>query len=268
MIKNRILLGILHLIVTIGFWGTLCFGVLNISFELFTKNGHANNLQVGNHHNVGYSVPFSIRISIPDSIVKYRNNNMNGTVNYHHNSTCNHDSETDSILQLPNTKKGIIRNEIRTYPNKLLVNPEFNADGYAIVKSPKFHIYLLQIGKSYLSFLFIIFIFYQLMKIFKQLLRNFSFTQNISKRVNYLGLLLISFELFTLLLTIIISSEIGAVIISSTKNNEYLDEAMHLYINPQYDFDITIFIVGLSLLILSSLLKMGNKLEQENNLTI
>ena len=267
MKKNRILLNILHFIVTIGFWGTLCFGVLNLGFDLFTKNGYAGNFQVRNHHAVGYSVPFSLRISIPDSIVKFRNNNMNGTVNYYHNFN-DHNHRTDSILQLPSTVKSVIKTEIRTYPNKLLINPEINADGFVLIKSPKLHIHLLQMGKSYLNILFLIFTFYQLMIIFKQLLRNFSFTQNISKRVNYLGLLLISFELFTLLLTIIISSEIGAVIISSTKNNEHLDEAMKLYINPQFDFDITIFIVGLSLLILSSLLKMGSKLEQENNLTI
>ena len=95
-----------------------------------------------------------------------------------------------------------------------------------------------------------------------------SFSIDLAKRVKWLGLLFVFNEIVQVIIVFFLSRNYESISINSYLNNESLKKGIDLAINPRLEFDVTIFIVGLSLLVLCMLLTKGNTIEQENELTI
>ncbi len=87
-------------------------------------------------------------------------------------------------------------------------------------------------------------------------------------RVRWLGFVITAFVFLILLLSYSLSILNSHLSIFSLKNNSTLKNSIDIQIIPYLGFNWTLFFVGLSLIILSSLLKIGSSIESENKLTI
>ena len=277
MRRNNYLIGVLHRFFTIGFWLGCVLWMFSIASEIFTENGKLGTLHTG-HYSRGFPVPVQVDISIPDSIVTYK---VDGGVirssNYHKEDLSIHDEAPWTSKNLiPDTlciEKELIKNEISIIDIKdkkqafNINSSRISTSGYVNVKSPSLFLNTVLFAKKYLIFLLWLACFYQLKKIFLQLRKRFSFTIDLAKRVKWLGLLFIMKESVQLIIVIFLSQYYGLILVDTYQDNTLL-QGINIMMNPRLDFDITIFVIGLSLVILSVLLTVGNNMEQENQLTI
>ncbi|WP_157811881.1 DUF2975 domain-containing protein [Tenacibaculum sp. SZ-18] len=123
---------------------------------------------------------------------------------------------------------------------------------------------LLYINQHY-RILITIFILYFLKGIFSILKVNLTFDNNIIRFTKLIGLLIILIEVLGLVLSFIIGRYYDLISINSETN---YNNAFNLSLNPTLEFNFSMFIVGLSLLVVSILLNKGNELQTENELTI
>jgi len=268
--KNKFLVNSLHRIANGIFWLALIFTLFTIGLDLFTNDGKVGSVSVDSHHSKGYSVPVTAKISVLDSIVSFRGENYGGSFNYSKSiSDYPHYLNKDSISKLPGVKKTISKNEIYLFSDKDLdVNLDLRVNDFIKVKSPNLLFTILQIISSYLKLIVIILIFYQLSKIFNQLNRDLSFSYGIAKGVKWMGFIFISAEIIQTAISLVYGKYFSGLHIISTKNGMSLENLINYQVNPRINFDFTFFFIGLSLLVLSSLLKMGSSIEEDNDLTI
>ncbi len=268
--KNKLLLGLLHSITNGIFWLVLIFTLFVIGTDLFTDNGKIGSVEVGSHHSKGYGIPVKVQISVPDSIVKFNGNNYSSSSTYYKNITDYTPYENqDSISRIPGVKKTVLKNEVYPFSDKdLEVNFDMRASEYIKVKSPNTFMTIVQIISTYLKLIVILSIFYFLSKIFHQLYKELSFSDGIARGVKWMGLIFMSAEVIQAGISLLFAKYFGEIHYWPTKNGLHLDSLMQYQVSPRIDFDFTFFFIGLSLLVLSALLKMGSTIEEENELTI
>ena len=105
-------------------------------------------------------------------------------------------------------------------------------------------------------------------RIFFRLKKSLSFTNNLYKEVRCLGAVFIISESLSLLFSYFLGTYYGRVGVKTVIDGKRLSDGLELSMNPRLEFDFAFFVVGLSLLVLGSLLKSGNQIQQENDLTI
>ncbi|HBY67276.1 MAG TPA: hypothetical protein DEG69_05625, partial [Flavobacteriaceae bacterium] len=98
--------------------------------------------------------------------------------------------------------------------------------------------------------------------------KEITFTPIISKNIKYIGLAFIISEIVSLLLSIYFINSYGLIQFKLPTEDRNLSQVIKYSFNPTLDFDFTFFIMGLSLLALAFLLKKGNEIKEENDLTI
>ena len=94
------------------------------------------------------------------------------------------------------------------------------------------------------------------------------FRLQLSNKVRKLGVVLTFLVFFKLLLSFIFHLYFDVITVLTSIENEIIANPTNVLIYPRLDFNLLMFIVGLSLIILSTLLKEGNRIQQENDLTI
>ena len=144
----------------------------------------------------------------------------------------------------------------------------YTFEGYIQLKSNKIWITLCQLIKSYSGLTLLIIIFFLLSKIFKSLKKKIEFNILLVRNVKFIGILLVIKSLTEVLLNYIIGSQFDIIKISSYNGDYFSEQNKIIHMNPALDFEFTTFVIGLSFLVLSYLLKHGYKLSQENELTI
>ena len=276
MRSNTYLINILHQFFAIGFWFGFALCLFTIALEVFTENGKVGALHTG-HYSRGFPVPVRIDISIPDSIVTYEaNGSVVGSSRYYKEDLgINNEAFLARKNRIPvHTKKEIIKNDMHIESRKdekdrLNINSsKVYTDGYVNVTSASVFLNTVFFVKKYLLFFLWLACFYLLKKIFFQLKKTFSFTNDLVKRVKWLGLLFVAKELIQLVIVIFIAQYYDAILVDSYSGDTLLSQAIDITMSPRLDFNITIFVIGLSFLVLSSLFQMGNHIEQENQFTI
>lgn len=277
---KKLLVSILHYISTSLF--ILCLLVLfyNFGFELFSNSSQIGNFVSSNHHSIGYSYPVNIKNSIPDSVITYSSQNSKGSIRYYRNT--NHTS--DSLFKNDSLKDRII-NDIVVYPkleeNSYQITEELKSsfpirytsnyllsEGYVRLNTDIFWIKLLLAFRAYLGIILMPSIFYILMSIFKKLKTDLNFNRTLSRKTRIIGLLLLGYQFLNTISIITLSRYINVIRIDTFLNQEFLERGLYLNITPRLNFNITILILGLSLIIISTLFKHGDKIKQENDLTI
>lgn len=266
--KNSFLQTILDYLLTFFFNISVILFIVAICFDIFTENGKIGSFSVGSHHSKGYNLPVKVRISIPDSVVSYHGENFSSTMVYNDYTKNIYSKENNyDKIKRKNCKKYKTTNEILTCLNSdhtFKLHPEFTTNGNIIGKSSDKTIFIFQIAYNYLNIVLIILILYQLMMIIKHL----SFNPKLIWRVKLLGIIILVQEIVKFVIIQFIDKYYYPIFINSYLNNIPLKNPINITINPSSNFNLTLFIVGISLLVLSKLLKQGYFLKQENELTI
>ncbi|RLJ65482.1 Protein of unknown function (DUF2975) [Lacinutrix venerupis] len=272
MKRNKILVSILHRLFTFFFWFTLLFTIYIFGFEVFTKDGHFENFVSENHHANGYSIPIKFNIDVKNPVFNnFKTINLKKGVNIYGQKW----SSRNSVYfdELPNDINDEVKNVIsfNFYGDTeyyTTTNSSFNTNGYIIGKSDNLLIKILQMFKAYSGLIMLVLVFYFLKKIFYLIKQKYSFTSFLYHNVKWLGLILIIGEVLDLIVTYVLGSYYGSISVETFIDGKSFYDGINLTMNPRLEFDFTLFLVGLSLLVLTSLLKSANILQQENELTI
>ncbi len=274
--KSNILVSLLYYFFKILFGLSVLALTWSIASEIFTSDGKFNNFFVDNHHAIGYSFPVTVQTKFPDSIVTY----ASGSHTYYKGQgvilpdKINQDSLKDKIVNnvkiWPYPKPNSLITSTGPKPNlKILVNnSNIISDGYIIVNAKEFWVKALLFTQVYVSHISLIFIFFLLSTIFKKLKVRFDFSKKLISHTRLIGLLLISKEIINTIIVLILSKQIHTITVSSFLNGALIKKGIYTNINPRLDFDLTIFLLGITLIVLSILFYKGYSLRKENDLTI
>lgn len=276
----------------------LFFGVLvitlfvNILFQ-FTESGNYNisetqRIGIDSHHSKGYNVPVHLNISF-DQKKLYELKTENGSYSFTKdiNPSVNRISENSDFHKNMLNQSGITQHQldsifefsddVKVTGKKLLIGEpyqeireltantsSFHTKGFLNIKSKNLSFKILQVLNSYYPSVFVLFILYQTIVIFKLLKEKIQFTANLSKRIKWIGTCLILWEVMSLILSYSFSFYYSYAGFEMPFNNEDIQLSLH----PRLDFDFTIFIIGICLLVLKMIFERANTIQQENDLTI
>ena len=258
----------------VAFWFVLLILISSLGSEIFTKDGNIGPIS-GTHHSKGYALPVKLQLTVNDSIVNYKSNSSNGSAHYRKSFAENElaYSRIDSLSKQPGFSKSVNKNiiKIRNHEDKSyyeLTNSIIATEADVYVKSKSFWLEALLFLKSYVALISLVLIFYFLKEIFKTLKSGMEFRLQLSNKVRKLGVVLTFLVFFKLLLSFIFHLYFDVITVLTSIENEIIANPTNVLIYPRLDFNLLMFIVGLSLIILSTLLKEGNRIQQENDLTI
>ncbi len=234
----------------------------------------------------------------PDTIVKYGKESKNGEMTLRKNASSRYE-KADSILRDTANNKKFFFSAWLAEPMHG-INPSLNAisapDKFALfdttVKTSRKSMsasvessYFLETSvklKSKIPFQNFMFALNTIIAAISSLLISFNlarlahyvlysntFLSELYKKVKVIGIIIIMSQSFQLLLGFLYSRWFGLVRLEKVSNIENMGAyEMSIQFNPSTYFNLTIFLFGLSLIILSSLFKQGYKLQQEQSLTI
>jgi hypothetical protein len=284
-------------------WLMLSFlNCLLLAFFLITgKDGYLiknKNLSLGNPniYKNGYPVPAKLSIAMPaDTIVSWKHDITSSSELTLSKDNRYRNEMADSILNDTTIKKqfcfynwvvggentGRLRTEgsgkvfnlpdpsIHTRDLTATVENHYFSDVTILLKSKStFRNFMFSLY-SLVSAIVMLLISFNIVRLLIYLRRGDNFLSPLYKRIFNIGIILIIWEIVNFLLGILYSKWYGIVRlekVSSMPNpggNEF-----NVQFNPSADFSGTLFLFGLSLIVLASLFKYGNQLEKENALTI
>nr|WP_288834984.1 DUF2975 domain-containing protein [uncultured Flavobacterium sp.] len=277
MKNNNKLTTVLYVISRLAYrFAQLC--VLSIVFfEFFTPSGEIGSISSSIHHSKGYPIKARIQLSLPDTLIIYKNKTLNssGTIiktDYkpllNDFNKIKKDKQYDKTYQI---------NEFNIYKNGFKdVNKKFNnlkiQNEYSeinLVINPK-NIFFksMLILKNYFMLAVLLFITYQCMHLFKQLRENFIFNKSLYQRIRNIGLSLITYEAVKIFVSIITMQNLSYINYQHyipTIDNTRFD---FMSLRPILDYNSESIFLGLCLIVLAKLLNYGYKLQNENELTI
>ncbi|WP_430466977.1 DUF2975 domain-containing protein [Winogradskyella ouciana] len=269
MKKGTTLVNILYWFSKISFYLLIILLIIAISFEAFTKDGKLGQFSSGVHHSVGYQVPVSLKVHpqkpMYNSLLFELKNKSTNAMGQKYSSGVSHYAKPLTKEDSLNFRTIVSIHNRDMEDNYELTSQVFKGDGYVNVKPKKLLDKIILLIKTYLGFVLLIVIFFFLKNIFKALKSNFEFSQKLYKSIQILGIILIVQVLLVTICNYIVGSQLSMV---GIRPLDYKLNYVTLSMNPRLDFDFMIFFVGISLLVLSTLLKSGNELKQENDLTI
>lgn len=274
--KNK-LSSILHLITSISFWFSIAFLIFNIILNLFFEN---SEIKTGKYSKIstpkGYVIPLQLNLSLRQDGYNYISNKGSITV-------LDNKSLKEQFYDFKNIKEDRVKEIIENHTKKIRTGSKLEITDLSGNQPLKFsnkilpgkismfvtseHTFLsilLFINQHY-RILITIFILYFLKAIFSNLKNNLTFNNKIARHTKLIGLLITLKQVLGLILSFVIGSSYNLISINSETN---YNNAFNLSLNPTLEFNFSMFIVGLSLLVVSILLNKGNNLQTENELTI
>lgn len=263
----------LCIITSIAFWFLTLFSMNILFFDIFTSNGKIGNFYSASHHSKGYPIKAKIQFKIPDSTIIYNGIDKSGSiVSSDHNKMT---KEFKTIKADKNLIKTYQINKISAY-NGLKkmdslnrVSIEGSSAEIDIIFNPKDTLFkLILIFKTYVTLLTALFVLFQLKNLFKTLNQNFKFSLKLNNYIKKIGYALLTYQIIKILISVLILQFITRIefnhFIPSIKNSNF--NFMSLYL--EIDFNLMTIFVGLSLIILSKLLKYGYEIQEESELMI
>lgn len=294
MKRNKLITKLLHILFSICLVGSIVLFLFQLSIDFFSDKGKFYNdsgytTMTSNHYS-GYSIPVSIYLNFTKKKT-YNHNITNesgdsiGSISFvrfeDHNPKIEEKSEKP-LLEYTNLTKqeldSIFINsdkikesggKIEFYTNDKSLNLKSNTSSFIgdtmlDLKSDDSFFNLILLLRTYLAYIFLIIIFFNLTKLFKKLSKNFEFDFTVPKQIKNIGIYLIIWQITKLIISIICFKYFeGAMLkIIDFENNPFL------HISPRPEFNFSIFIFGICLIILSEIFLKGALLKQENDLTI
>jgi hypothetical protein len=277
MKKNNNLITVLYILARFSYRIILLFIIFALFFELFTANGEIGTFSAGAHHSKGYSVKAKVNFAIPDTLIIYQSENSKsaGTVTKTENLKWNQDFNI--IKNNEQLNKTYQINNFRIYNKELKsVNNEVEsikiAEGGSeinIILNPK-NIYFKSVLliKSYAILLLLLFVCYQLMKLFEQLRRSFIFDILLINKIRSVGYSLIITQIITIIVSIITYHNISKIYYYHYIPSVDQSKFRFMDLEPIIEYDVEQLFLGLSLLVLAKLISYGFTIQTENDLTV
>ena len=260
---------ILYLICNIFFYILITVCVFTLITEIFTNNGKIGTFYSKFHSSFGYELPVDISIEPQDlmfndilyddykqKIEKNDSRVFHWVIEYTDKITLEDSSRFKSIVGPYNYG---LENSLE------LTSDIYKGEGYVRVKPKKLFDRIIIIFRSYANFILLIAIFFILKKIFRTLITSIKFSHKLFKSIQVLGILIILMVFISIISNSILGEQVNYFAIEPLNNSvKYIKVRM----TPRLDFNFTLFIAGLSILVLSMLLKEGHRIQKENQLTI
>ncbi|WP_430815789.1 DUF2975 domain-containing protein [Carboxylicivirga sp. RSCT41] len=277
MMNRKIVFSVLKQVSNWGFWLCFLFLILAVVFEIFSKDGSIGSISMGTHHSKGYSLPVKVNINYPDSVFVYNRANHSSTVSYHYGSnqefadSLRRQALVDYGSALTSSTYNRLKQRfvLKEDNDVTLICRSFSRlDGYIVANSDNWMVKAMLIIYTYIHLILLVLVFYHLAGLFAILSKQLSFNGEIYREVNKISYLLIFYVLLKLVISVAMALFGWYIRFESYTNGIPNILPMNIDIRARIDFEFTLFIVGLSLWGLSALLKRGNFIELENNLTI
>ncbi len=238
----------------------------------------------------GYPIPAKLSIKIPsDTAVKWKSKKSNSSGSFGLNKNQAERYElADSILndtaqyskEIIITKWGISPPFNSTVTSEILDSAYYQKTGLEVTISKNYQLdtTLNLRSKSYiknlafalfymLGSIFNLIIAFNTFKLFKKIVTDITFINPLNKFIFNIGFTLITWQMCKFLLNLTYSKWFGSIgindLISTSINRDFI-----IYLNPSNDSSLTLILFGVTLIALSYLFKYGNKLEQDQALTI
>jgi Protein of unknown function (DUF2975) len=254
--------------------------LLTISLDIFQTKPFENFTSMPNHV-TGYTMAANIRVNTFDTLINYRRGRV-GSNGFESGSITlkngvdqwSDKKKIGSILTSTACEKAIIRqtkdvhsdSEFNVNPGNVELAP-VTAKGYVLIKPKDIRLTLLLALRNYATTACILFILFQLTRLFKRLKNNFSFNSYLSRTIWLIGNCLLAYQIL-LFIT-------GMIVTSFIENITYTEKIAGLpgskqviSMNISYDVSLITLFTGLALVVFSKLLNYGYELQQENDLTI
>ncbi len=254
--------------------------LLTISLDIFQTKPFENFTSMPNHV-TGYSMAANIRVNTFDTLINYSqgragsNGFESGSITLKNGvNQWSDKKKIGGILTSTAYEKAIIRQTKDVHSdsefNVNLGNVELapvTAKGYVLIKPKDIRLTLLLALRNYATTACIIFILFQLTRLFKRLKNNFSFNSYLSRTIWLIGNCLLAYQMLLFITGMIVTSFIENI--TYTEKIEGLPGSRQVIsMNISYDVSLITIFTGLALVVLSKLLKYGYELQQENDLTI
>lgn len=289
--KNK-LIAFLHRFFQGYFFLIAIYLFFNIGLQLLSQGNISisDSSIVGSdsHHSKGYNVPVTLNVSFTQKKI-YRLNTKSGefTFTKNDNPIINELSEKSEIHKKMLEEIGLSKKQLDSIfeyskdieivgkklsigepyqKNKYLETntSSFQTKTYLNIKSENKFFKVLQILKNYFSIIFLLIIFYQFIIVFKFLKQEIKFNKYLSYKIKWIGILFILWQLIETLL----SFSFGLFYNYVGFENFQVNEGFQLSIYPRIEFDATLFLLGICLLVLNTILERANTIQTENDLTI
>jgi len=271
MKTNKILITTLYVLFTVLFWAMVVSMVSAVSLEVFSNDGKIGKYASYNHHHSnGYNIPVGFNIKVQDAIfynyTYQTNKSKDGSVHSYFVKTDDErlvPKETDEGAK--NSISFYFDDEVEYFTTK---TSSFNTQGHILTKSDNLFVKILQMSLLYSFVIVLTITFYLLKNIFRMLKKELKFNSTLYKYVKYLGVILICKEILHFVITICLSKYYRNIVMQTRIDNSILHDGIDITMVPRLEINIPLIILGLSILVFASLLKAGNQLQQENDLTI
>lgn len=249
----------------------------NDGYFLKSKNGTWGSKNI---YTNGFPITVNTTVRIPpDTVVKWKNDNGGSGEMYLNKNEYFRYDKADSILADSSIKKefyffswiteNMSNNELLKQDLKVSVEKSLSFNATVNIKSSSILKNIAFSLDSIIGSIMMLLISYNIFKMITYLQRKNSFLNSLYKRTLYIGIILIAGESIKFSLGIIYSKWFGVIRVadeyytSNVNNNSF-----HLQFNPTTSASFETFVFGLVLIVLSSLFKYGNKIENENALTV
>lgn len=239
---------------------------------------YANNVRVIPSEYGGIPIPVNLTVNFPDTIIEVKGT-KNG-ITETRTSTFSGATSLTRPMKVPNADSllysafdSIVRIDTSTYSfvdnmgpftekDPFVVSNDIHIKGEVSVLPNHLMDKILLYLRFHLKIVFMILIFYQLIGTVKNVEKTLGFNLNLGKKVKLIGLILIAYTALNLVLEYIISNSWsrGMDFIKYSQGNA---ESMPMHIAPTINFEFDYLIVGVLLIILSSLIKRSAIIENE-----
>lgn len=230
-----------------------------------------------NSHNetMGYPISVNVRSEVSDSIISYKKGNRE---RIHSINQLNlHRQRTYDVMEDDSYEKALIVQRMAIYDDK----GKDMASQFTKTFSPYNHsrgeIYIAPKDKAlstvlairhYMAYLLAAFIFWHISRFFKALGKDFSFNANLKARLKRIAITLIAYQLIMLILSFVIMHYLPKAETLTSVPNISKGEIVTMTYRTYAEYDLQIIFFALGLLCIAQLLGYGQKLQNENDLTI
>ncbi|MEM0517909.1 MULTISPECIES: DUF2975 domain-containing protein [Aequorivita] len=254
--KNLGIVSVLYFIFNFAFWVSIAFLIFNLSLLVFTHDGSVGNFSTDLHPSKGFQIPVKMYIRTPDSIFDWKGERPSKRI----------DKDIYSINKIPAETSFEILSKFKNETLQLTQN-HVSVNTKVRVKSSNMLFGIFGYFYNYLSLVVAVISFYLLKRIFQILRRRITFSSALFENIRNLGFLFIFSQICYVVLSVYFATNYGVIrfILADDPN---VNQLVEYIFNPTLDFNFVFFIMGLSLIILSVLLRYGQSIREDNDLTI
>jgi Protein of unknown function (DUF2975) len=309
MRTKSILVQITYVFACLAFWGGCLSFILILLVKFTSVNLQFGNFRFGPEPVRGYTIPVKLSVQqVPDTTIYYSKNGGGSHINIFSDQYFPANAFTDSIkravLKDDSIKKEWVVSKWIASPGSdepipagdhPMVKVWSGDDEYEILKQmmaeapvtahvpfidttvevqvegkTKWQNFMLSLY-SFIGFFVYLFVSFHIMKLLQSWRRQMNFLENMHKRVNLIGRVIIYSQVIYFMLGFVYAKYFGAILLQQATSIDAagLDYGQgQVHFNPTSGGSFMVFSIGIGLIILSKLFKYGQNLEKEAALTV